>query len=116
MYKDHKDSGLEILAYPCNQFGSQEPWGSTSKPEPHKILDFVNDKYNVNFPMMEIVETAGKRQHPLYKWLREEALKGGDLTWNFEKFLVNGDGKIVGHWVASDEPNSFAPEVAKLLS
>jgi glutathione peroxidase len=66
--------------------------------------------------MMEIVETHGKRQSPLYKWLRDEALKGGDLTWNFEKFLVNSEGKVVGHWTAPDEPNSFADEVTKLLA
>jgi glutathione peroxidase-family protein len=65
--------------------------------------------------MMEIVETYGKRKHPLYNWLRYEGLNGHEMTWNFEKFLINSDGKVVGHWTASDEPNSFAGEVEKLL-
>lgn len=110
MYKDLKDKGLEILAFPCNQFGSQEPHDAKW------ILDFVK-KYDVEFPMMEKISVFNKRQHPLYKWLREESeLKGADMTWNFEKFLVDGDGKIVKYFMTSSDPNACRPEVEKLLA
>jgi len=110
MYKDYKDKGLEILAYPCDQFGSQEP------ESPEWILDFVK-KYNVEFPMMEKVQVFGKRQHPLYKWLRDESeLKGGDMTWNFEKFLINSDGEIVKYFMTSTDPDGCRSEIDKLVA
>jgi len=104
-----KDKGLEILAFPCNQFGSQEPW------EADKIIDFVK-KYDVEFPMMQKVEVFGKRQHPLYNWLRNESeLKGGDMTWNFEKFLINSDGKVVKYFMTATDPNGCVEDIKKLL-
>lgn len=110
MYKDLKDKGLEILAYPCDQFGSQEPHDA------NWILDFVK-KYDVEFPMMEKIQVFGKRQHPLYKWLRDESeLKGKDMTWNFEKFLLNSDGQIVKYFMTSSDPNACRPEIEKLLA
>ena len=110
IHKDYKDKGLEILAFPCNQFGSQEPHNA------EWILDFVK-KYDVAFPMMEKISVTNKRQSPIYKWLRESSdLKGGDMEWNFEKFLINADGKVVGHWGAPDEPNLLKPEIDKLVA
>jgi len=110
IHKDYKDKGLEILAFPCNQFGSQEPHDA------EWIQDFVK-KYDVAFPMMEKISVTNKRQSPIYKWLRENSdLRGGDMQWNFEKFLINADGKIVGHWGAPDEPNLLKPEIDKLVA
>ena len=71
MYADDKDKGFTILAYPCNQFGSQEPAGSTSKPDSGVIDKFVKDTYKVSFPMMKEIEVMGRRQSPIFKWLRE---------------------------------------------
>ena len=71
MYADYKDKGFTILAYPCNQFGSQEPAGSTSKPETDVIDKFVKGTYSVTFPMMKEIEVMGRRQSPIFKWLRE---------------------------------------------
>ena len=110
MYKDYKDKGLEILAYPCDQFGSQEPESA------EWILDFVK-KYDVEFPMMEKIQVFGKRQHPLYKWLRDESeLKGADMTWNFEKFLINSDGHIVKYFMTSTDPDGCRAEIDKLVA
>ena len=65
---------------------------------------------------MQKVHVMSKKQEPLYKWLRDNSeLKGGDMQWNFEKFLVNSQGEVVGHWSASDEPNVIRTEIEKLL-
>ena len=92
MHKDYKDKGFEILAYPCNQFGSQEPHDADW------IINFVK-KFDVQFPMMAKTSVTNKRQNPLYKWLRNNSdLEGGDMQWNFEKFLVDENGHVLGHW------------------
>lgn len=126
MYKDLKGKGLEILAFPCNQFGAQEPEDATW------ILDFVK-QYPVEFHMMEKVDvqTKGRFQHgldgperiedahethPTYQWLRDESeLQGGELQWNFEKFLLNGEGKVVKHYRKDWEPSALLPDIEALL-
>lgn len=109
MHKDYKEKGFEILAYPCNQFGSQEPHPA------EWIIDFVK-KYDVEFPMMTKTSVTSKRQDPLYKFLRDNSdLDGGDMQWNFEKFLVNDKGMILGHWQAMDEPDVIRKDIEKLL-
>ena len=66
--------------------------------------------------MMEKVSVFNKRQHPIYKWLREESeLKGADMTWNFEKFLLDGEGNIVKYFMTDKDPNACKPEIEKLL-
>jgi len=98
------------VAFPCNQFGSQEP------SDNDWIVDFVK-KYKVDFPMMSKIHVMSKRQEPLYKYLRDNSeLNGGDMQWNFEKFLINPDGEVIGHWEASDEPNVIKPEIEKLIA
>ena len=110
IYDEFKDQGLEILAYPCNQFGSQEPHNE------QWICDFVK-KYEVKFPMMKKISVFNKRQEPLYKFLRDNSrLEGGDMQWNFEKFLVDSQGHVVGHWWVTEDPNSVRPEIKRLLS
>jgi len=84
MYERLKGQGLEILAFPCNQFGGQEPWA-----EP-KIKEFVS-QYPAKFPMFSKIEVNGANTHPIYQWLKKSL--PGDVTWNFEsKFIVNRDG------------------------
>ena len=99
MHKDYKEKGFEILAYPCNQFGSQEPHPA------EWIIDFVK-KYDVEFPMMTKTSVTNKRQDPLYKWLRDNSeLNGGDMQWNFEKFLVDKSGNVIGHYRSETRPD-----------
>lgn len=110
MYKDWKDKGLQIVAFPCNQFGSQEPHDAKW------IIDFLK-KYDVDFPLTEKVSVTNKRQHPIYKWLREESsLKGADMQWNFEKFLLDGEGNIVKHYFTDVDPNGCKSDIEKLLA
>ena len=95
MHKDYKDRGFEILAFPCNQFGSQEP------SDADWILNFVK-QFNVEFPMMHKVSVFNKRQSPIWKWLRDNSeLQGGDMSWNFEKFLIHPDGTPVRRYSRS---------------
>jgi len=109
MYKDLKGEGLEILAFPCNQFGAQEPEDAAW------ILDFVK-QYPVDFHMMEKVDVQGDNEHQTYKALRDASeLEGGELVWNFEKFLVNGEGKVVKHYRKEWDPKSIVPDIQALL-
>jgi len=107
MYKDFKDKGLEILAYPCNQFGAQEPGDAL------EITEFVK-KYDVEFPMMEKIEVNGDKADPLYQWLKKEA--DVEIGWNFEKFIVDGNGKFVAHQPTTTDINGCKSEIEKLLA
>lgn len=92
LYKEYNNEGLEIIAFPCNDFGAQEP-GS-----PEEITEFCSTNYGVSFPMMEKVSVKGDDMHPIYKWLLAESSKQNDLDhvkWNFQKFLVDEDGKLI---------------------
>ena len=96
--------GFEVLGVPCNQFGAQEP-GS-----PEEIAAFCSTNYGVSFPLSEKVEVNGEGRHPLYEALVDTGdAEGhvGDIRWNFEKFLVDGDGEVVARFspmVAPDDP------------
>ena len=90
IYNQYSDQGLQILAFPCNQFGNQEP-GS-----PQDIEDFARGKYGVQFPIFEKIDVNGKKTHPIYAYLRNnsqlyDAKKktAKEIPWNFAKFLVN---------------------------
>ena len=96
IHNDLADKGFELLACPCNQFGSQQ----MQDGQPKEILRCITETYGAKFPMLTgtiaenmCMQTTGKRQEPLFKWLRENSsLKGAEMKWNFEKFLINGDG------------------------
>jgi len=99
LYDAKKDQGLVIMGVPCNQFGKQEPGDEQA------IKNFCSTKYNVNFPMMSKIEVNGEGQHALYKWLTDDnAAYPGEITWNFEKFLINKSGKVVKRFVPGTEP------------
>jgi len=101
---------LEIYGVPSNQFGKQEPHG------PAEIKEFVK-KYNVSFPLLEKVEVNGPNCMPVYKYMRETcSLNGGDINWNFAKFLVDGQGKVVKSYKPDDSPDSIVPDFEKLLN
>ena len=106
--QQYKDKGLVVLGFPCNQFGKQEP-GSNAD-----IKEFCSSKYAVTFPMFDKLEVKGENQHPLYKELSgKDAPFPGDVKWNFGKFLVGRDGKIVKRFEPGVKPES--PEVAQAI-
>ena len=89
LHEEFAGKGLVVLGLPCNQFGAQEP--GTEK----EIATFCETKFGVKFPMTAKVEVNGPGRHPLYAWLIESSGSGGDISWNFEKFLVSKDGRKV---------------------
>ena len=89
LYQDHKDAGFSVLAFPCNQFGAQEP-GSTEE-----IVEFCETRFKTSFPLFEKIEVNGDGTHPLYKHLKSsvKGIMGTErIKWNFTKFLVNREG------------------------
>lgn len=111
LYEQYQPRGFEILAFPCDQFGHQEP-GSDAE-----IATFCNDTYGVTFPLFAKIEVNGKNAHPLYVWLKEQqgGLLGNDIKWNFTKFLVDRAGTVRARFAPTTKPASLARDVAKLL-
>ena len=102
LYKTYKDD-LMIIGIPCNQFGGQEP-GSAEE-----IKSFCQVNYGVTFLITEKVDVKGDNQHPLYKWLTEKELNGSkssSVKWNFQKYLVDGEGKFIDYWYSITKPMS----------
>lgn len=100
LYKTYKSKGFEILAFPSNDFGAQEP-GSNQE-----IKKFCELKYKTTFPLFEKLTVKGPSAHPLYRYLTSLKENGGDVKWNFNKFLVTPDGTVVAHFPSSTEPMS----------
>ncbi len=107
LYKKYHDHGFEILGFPANNFMFQEP-GSDEE-----IKKFCSLKYNVTFPMFSKIDVKGKDAHPLYKYLTEETDFKGDVSWNFNKFLVSPDGRIAARFDSKTDP--LSPEVVSEL-
>jgi glutathione peroxidase len=97
---DLADQGFEVVGFPCNQFGAQEP-GSDQE-----IREFCSTRYDVNFPLASKIEVNGAGRHPLYAWLTSEQNRfAGDIQWNFEKFLVARDGRVLGRYPSGTRPD-----------
>jgi glutathione peroxidase len=111
LYRDHKDDGLVILGFPCDQFGHQEPG------DEQEIAEFCKLTYDVTFPMFAKIEVNGSGTHPLYKWLKDEqgGLLGGAIKWNFTKFLVGRDGKVIDRFAPTEKPEKLDPKVTAAL-
>lgn len=112
LYEDKKDQGFVILGFPANDFASQEP-GQDSD-----IKEFCSSKYSVTFPLFSKVSVKGEDQHPLFKQLAGQAKPlGGDPTWNFTKFLVDRDGKVVSRFEPRTDPadSTLVKKVEELL-
>ncbi|ULQ45604.1 glutathione peroxidase [Flagellatimonas centrodinii] len=112
LYRQYKDRGLEILGFPCDQFGHQEP-GSEEE-----IASFCSMNYEVSFPMFAKIEVNGDGAHPLYRKLKSDApgvLGSEGIKWNFTKFLIDRDGKVVKRYGSVDKPESIAADIEKLL-
>jgi len=102
LYEENSDK-LVIIGLPCNQFGFQEPGDST------EIQSFCKLNYGVTFPISEKLDVKGKNQHPLYTWLTSKEYNGVDdynVTWNFNKFLVNPNGELIGYFGSKTKPKS----------
>jgi glutathione peroxidase len=104
--------GFAVLGFPCDQFGHQEPGDEA------EIRDFCKLTYDVSFPMFAKVEVNGESAHPLYRHLKSEAkgiLGSEAVKWNFTKFLVDRDGKVVRRYAPNDRPESLEKDIAALL-
>ena len=112
LWKKYRDQGFEIVAFPCNQFGGQEP-GTADE-----IESFCKLNFGVSFPLMAKIDVNGTGETPLYHWLKKEApglmgTKG--IKWNFTKFLIDKQGKVVRRYAPTDKPESLEKDIAKLL-
>ena len=107
-----KDSGFSVLAFPCNQFGGQEPGSS------EEIQEFCTVNYGINFPIFEKVDVKGEDAHPLFKYLTSEkkGLLGSEsIKWNFTKFLINKEGKPIARFAPNTTPEKISKELENLL-
>ncbi|MBY6191674.1 glutathione peroxidase [Microbulbifer agarilyticus] len=112
LYEKYKDKGFAVLAFPCNQFGQQEP-GSDSE-----IQEFCSLNYGVSFPVYAKLDVNGRAAHPLFTHLKQAApgiLGTEGIKWNFTKFLVNRDGEVVNRFAPKDKPAAIAVDIEKLL-
>lgn len=113
LHKKYSASGLAVLGFPCNQFGSQDP-GSNDE-----IAGFCSLNYGVTFPMMEKIDVNGSNADPLYKWLTAEApgvLGTKAIKWNFTKFLVGKDGQVIKRYAPTDKPKDLEADVERALA
>lgn len=111
LYLKYKDSGFEILGFPCNQFAKQE---SGSNEE---INSFCQLNYGVTFTMFEKIDVNGKNAHPLYKYLKNnsKALLTKDIKWNFTKFLIDMEGNVIKRYAPTISPLKIKDDIEKLL-
>ena len=111
LHQEFKDQGLEILAFPCNQFGHQEPGDAD------EIRNFCSLNYDVSFPLMEKIDVNGDGADPLWKYLKSEksGLLGSRIKWNFTKFLVDREGNVVARYGPAVKPEQLKSEIEALL-
>jgi glutathione peroxidase-family protein len=107
LYESYSDKGVVVLGYPCNQFGGQEP-GSSAEVEA-----FCSLNYGVTFPIFEKVEVKGDNADPLFQYLTEQT--GGEIKWNFTKFLIDRQGQVVQQYDSSVKPLDIGQDIDKLL-
>ncbi len=112
LYRRHKDRGLRVLGFPCDQFGHQEPG------DEEEIRGFCSATYDVTFPMFAKIEVNGTNSHPLYKFLksaRKGVLGTEAIKWNFTKFLIGRDGTVLERYASTDTPERIEQDVLPLL-
>jgi len=108
LYEAYKDRGFVVLGFPCNQFGGQEP-GSAEE-----VVQFCSINYGVTFPIFDKVDVKGPNAHPLFTYLTAQS--GGEIKWNFTKFLVGGDGENITLYESSVQPEQLGPDIERLLA
>jgi len=111
IYEEYKDQGLEILGFPCDQFANQEP-GSNEE-----IAQFCKLNFGVTFPLYSKIDVNGPETHPLYKYLKKKkpGLLGGNIKWNFTKFLINSQGEPVKRYAPTVKPEDLIKDVLKVM-
>ena len=112
LYKEYKEQGFEILGFPCNQFASQDPASN------EEIHSFCLLNYGVTFTMFEKIDVNGENAHPLYKFLKneEKGLFSKEIKWNFTKFLIDKEGKVVKRYSPTTKPLKIKDDILKLLN
>ncbi|HWT64643.1 MAG TPA: glutathione peroxidase [Terracidiphilus sp.] len=113
LYRANKDRGLTVLAFPCNQFGAQEPGTS------EQIAYFCSCSYGVSFPVFARIEVNGHGAHPLYQYLtaqRRGILGTRRIKWNFTKFLVDRNGRVVARYAPATKPEALSEAIERLLT
>lgn len=112
LWQDFRDRGLVVLGFPCNQFGGQEPGGA------EEIGAVCQRNYGVTFPMFDKVDVNGDDAHPLFEWLRSEkgGMLGSKIKWNFTKFLVGRDGKVLDRYAPTTTPDALRDDIEKALA
>lgn len=112
MYERYQERGFEVLAFPANDFGQQEPGTN------QEIKGFCYTKYSVSFPLFSKISVVGKDKHPLYRYLTEQSAFPGRVTWNFQKYLVDRSGNVIGKYDPGMNPLSPAilTDVEKALA
>lgn len=113
LWRKHRERGFAILGFPCDQFGHQEPGNE------NEIKHFCATTYDVTFPLFAKIEVNGASAHPLYRWLKSEqtgVLGTAAIKWNFTKFLVDRDGRVVRRFAPIDAPERIDADVEALLT
>jgi glutathione peroxidase len=113
LWRKHRDAGLTVLGFPCDQFGHQEPGDEAA------IKQFCALGYDVTFPLFAKIEVNGPGAHPLYRWLKKEqagVLGTEAIKWNFTKFLVDRSGRVTRRYAPVDTPEKIEADVAALLA
>jgi glutathione peroxidase len=112
LYRRHRDAGLSVLAFPCNQFGAQEPGDAA------EIARFCSLTYDVSFPVFGKIDVNGDATAPLYRHLKREApglLGSQAIKWNFTKFLVDREGAVVARYAPTTRPEDIEADIVRLL-
>ncbi len=112
LYNKHQEQGFEVLAFPCNQFKQQE------KGSNEEIKQFCDLRFNIKFPLFGKIDVNGEDTHPLYDFLKTQApgiLGSKGIKWNFTKFLVNKEGKVIKRYAPTTKPSAIEADIEKLL-
>ena len=108
LHEQYRSHGFSVLGVPCNQFGKQEPG------TPEEIQEFCRERFAISFPLTEKLQVNGQGNHPLYRMLAGEGAEfPGEISWNFEKFLVDGQGRVLARFSPRTEPND--PQLLQVL-
>ncbi len=113
LYRDHRDEGFAVLGFPCDQFGHQEPGDA------QEIRNFCSLSYDVTFPLFAKVDVNGPSAHPLWQWLKQQKsgfLGSSGIKWNFTKFLIDREGRVVARYAPTDTPEKIGGDLGAVLS
>jgi glutathione peroxidase len=112
LHEKYSDKPFQVLGFPCNQFGLQEPGRAA------EIASFCSSTYGVKFPLFDKIEVNGPNRHPLYAWLtgqKKGFLGSRDIKWNFTKFLTDREGRVVARFAPQVEPAALVPQIEKVI-